>query len=64
MTMNMSKQGIDFLIREEGERLCAYRDIVGIWTIGVGHTGWVDDKRVCEVDADFTREISKSYWQI
>lgn len=60
MTMNMSKQGIDFLIREEGERLCAYRDIVGIWTIGVGHTGWVDDKRVCEgmrISQEKSREI-------
>lgn len=25
------------LIRDEGERLSAYRDSVGLWTIGVGH---------------------------
>ena len=29
----------DFLIRVEGERLTAYLDSVGVWTIGVGHTG-------------------------
>jgi lysozyme len=25
------------LIRDEGIRLCAYQDSVGLWTIGVGH---------------------------
>lgn len=25
------------LLRDEGERLIAYRDSVGLWTIGVGH---------------------------
>jgi len=33
-----SKNGIKFLIREEGSRLKAYQDSRGIWTIGVGHT--------------------------
>ena len=36
--MKISKNGIKFLIREEGSRLKAYQDSRGIWTIGVGHT--------------------------
>lgn len=38
MTMVMSPAGRAFLTREEGERLVAYRDSVGVLTIGVGHT--------------------------
>lgn len=37
--MKTSADGIDFIRREEGVRLQAYRDSVGVWTIGVGHTG-------------------------
>lgn len=44
--MKLSKYGEDFIVREEGERLTAYRDSVGIWTIGVGHTGEVDGEPV------------------
>lgn len=36
--MKVSKAGIDFLKKEEGVRTKAYRDSVGVWTIGVGHT--------------------------
>lgn len=36
--MRMSKEGIEFLIQKEGVRTKAYRDTVGVWTIGVGHT--------------------------
>lgn len=36
--MKTSKNGIKFLIQEEGSRLKAYQDSRGIWTIGVGHT--------------------------
>ena len=36
--MKTSKNGIKFLVREEGSRLKAYQDSRGIWTIGVGHT--------------------------
>ena len=32
----------------EGERLIAYQDSVGIWTIGIGHTGKVDGKNICQ----------------
>ena len=34
----MNFTNYEFLKRWEGERLEAYRDIGGVWTIGVGHT--------------------------
>lgn len=37
--MHTSADGIDFIRNEEGCRLTAYQDSVGVWTIGVGHTG-------------------------
>jgi len=37
----MTKNGIDLLKKHEGMRLQAYQDTVGVWTIGVGHTGGV-----------------------
>lgn len=37
--MEISKQGIEFIIKEEGEILHAYKCQAGVWTIGVGHTG-------------------------
>jgi len=40
--MQISDNGIAFIKREEGERLTGYLDVVGIPTIGVGHTGNVD----------------------
>ena len=46
MIMTTSDSGQNFIVQEEGERLTAYQDSVGIWTIGVGHTGWVDAKPV------------------
>ena len=36
--MRTSQQGIDFIKRYEGLRLNAYKDAVGVWTIGYGHT--------------------------
>src|SRR5687768_1228632 len=36
MTMTTSAAGRQFITQEEGERLTAYQDSVGIWTIGVG----------------------------
>ena len=44
--MKLSNNGIAFIKREEGEKLTAYQDSVGVWTIGVGHTGTVDGKSV------------------
>lgn len=36
--MKMSANGRALLIQREGFRLKAYKDSVGVWTIGVGHT--------------------------
>lgn len=33
----LSNNGINFIKIEEGWRACAYRDQVGMWTIGYGH---------------------------
>lgn len=40
--MNISYNGIQFIKKEEGEKLTAYRDSRGIATIGTGHTGRVN----------------------
>lgn len=36
--MKVSAAGRAFLTKEEGVRTTAYKDSVGVWTIGVGHT--------------------------
>jgi lysozyme len=36
--MKMSAVGREKLMLREGERLVAYRDVRGVWTIGVGHS--------------------------
>ena len=36
--MKTSQKGIDFINRHEALRLYAYKDAVGVWTIGYGHT--------------------------
>lgn len=36
--MKMTKEGLALIKRFEGLRLDAYRDAVGVWTIGYGHT--------------------------
>lgn len=36
--MQISKKGIDLIKSFEGCRLKAYKDAVGVWTIGYGHT--------------------------
>lgn len=56
--MRISENGIEFIRQLEGEKLTAYPDIVGIWTIGVGHTGFVDCKPVARGMA-ITKEKSK-----
>ncbi len=38
--MNLSNNGKVALINREGVRYTAYQDTKGIWTIGVGHTGF------------------------
>jgi lysozyme len=37
--MKTSSAGLQLIVRFEGVRLKAYDDGVGVWTIGVGHTG-------------------------
>jgi lysozyme len=37
--MRISLKGIDLIKHFEGLRLNAYQDVIGIWTIGFGHTG-------------------------
>ncbi|MEI2267149.1 lysozyme [Erwinia sp. CGal63] len=44
--MKISHNGIRFIKQEEGEKLTAYRDSRGILTIGVGHTGPVENKSI------------------
>lgn len=63
MAMITSSKGQDFIVREEGEKLRAYLDAVGIWTIGVGHTGWVDAKPVGR-GMVITKEKSRQILQV
>jgi lysozyme len=37
--MDISPAGLALIKESEGCRLEAYRDAVGVWTIGYGHTG-------------------------
>jgi len=37
--MKLSDNGIKFIQDFEGIKLNAYKDIVGVWTVGFGHTG-------------------------
>lgn len=58
--MKTSIKGEEFIVCEEGERLKAYQDAVGIWTIGVGHTGFVDNTPVMKgliITQEKSREI-------
>ena len=57
--MKISEQGIEFLIKEEGEVLKAYRCQAGILTIGVGHTG-KDVKQGMIITKEKSRELLKS----
>jgi len=37
--VNLSEAGLEVIMNNEGLRLEAYQDVVGVWTIGFGHTG-------------------------
>ena len=41
--MNTSDDGLEKLIKREGEKLKAYKDSKGIWTVGVGDTDLNND---------------------
>ncbi len=61
--MKTSDEGLTLLMEREGVRNKAYQDSVGVWTIGVGHTGpevhaglvWTDE----EVRAAFAHDIQR-----
>ena len=52
--MNVSPAGREMIEKFEGLRLEAYRDIVGVWTIGYGHTGpdVTPDRVITKEEAD------------
>ncbi|CAO4184397.1 lysozyme [Methylorubrum aminovorans] len=64
--MDLSAVGRAVLIAREGRRLEAYRDSVGIWTIGVGHTAAAGPPvpraglriGAAEADAIFARDVA------
>lgn len=37
--MRLSPKGLELIKAHEGLRLRAYQDVVGVWTVGYGHTG-------------------------
>ena len=64
--MDLSAVGRAVLIAREGRRLQAYRDSVGVWTIGIGHTAAAGPPvpraglriGAGEADAIFTRDVA------
>jgi lysozyme len=53
MDMTYSKSGVELTEQFEGERLTAYQDSVGRWTIGYGHTAGVVAGQTCtQADAE------------
>lgn len=56
--MHISEKGIEFIKKEEGERLKAYKCPAGIWTIGIGHTG-KDVKEGMTITKQQSRELLK-----
>lgn len=48
--MKYSKQGVRLTEDFEGDRLVAYQDSVGVWTIGSGHTKGVTEGMTCTRD--------------
>jgi lysozyme len=66
-TMRMSADGRKRLMQREGVRLVAYKDTVGVWTVGVGHSaaaGPPIPKRgmvitMAECEAIFARDLRK-----
>jgi len=55
--MKISQTGIDLIKRFEGLRLKAYRDAVGVWTIGYGHTATA--KQGQRISAERAEELLK-----
>lgn len=65
--MDLSAIGEAVLIAREGRRLKAYKDSVGVWTIGIGHTSAAGAPLVtsgltitsAQCDAIFERDVQK-----
>ena len=58
--MNISDEGLDLIKSLEGLRLNAYKDSVGIWTIGYGTIKYADGTRVKEGDTCFNTQAD--FW--
>ena len=56
--MKISEKGINFIIKEEGEVLTAYKCAAGVWTIGVGHTKNVTSKM--KITKEKSQELLKA----
>lgn len=54
--MVVSKQGLDFIAKHEGIVLKPYLDPVGIPTIGIGNTFYLDGTKVTMQDKPLTKE--------
>jgi lysozyme len=60
--MNISQNGMNMVKKFEGCELHAYQDIVGVWTIGYGHTAGVKSGQVitqAQADKMFADEITQ-----
>lgn len=58
--MKISDKGLEALIAEEGEVLRAYKDVAGVWTIGVGLTkasGVIDPKPGMQITKEESRRL-------
>lgn len=61
--MRTSINGEAFIVKEEGERLTSYLCSAHVWTIGVGHTGFVDDQPITRgmtISKSKSRELLRS----
>lgn len=57
--MKISQRGIDFIKKEEGCVLKVYLDVVGVKTLGYGHTG--PEVNAMAVGTPITREVADAY---
>lgn len=64
--MKMSSKGLDLVKSFEGLYTKAYLCPAGVWTIGYGHTGTVDGKRICAgmkiTPAKATKLLASDMW--
>ncbi len=49
MITKISDKGITFIKDFEGIKLKAYKDVKGVWTIGIGHTKGVKAGQTCTI---------------